>query len=106
MAVLTCDHVKTCTLKSHKVFNSLHNWIPDFKFGSQKLREIGPRLPFHDMSCSFIGPPVGDVVKHFIQRYNSNKVANQQSTSYDVKHNIIRLVALGLSPTTRLPDPD
>ena len=30
-----------------------------------------PRMPWHDVACSFTGPPARDVAKHFIQRYNS-----------------------------------
>ena len=30
-----------------------------------------PRMPWHDVACSFTGPPAHDVAKHFIQRYNS-----------------------------------
>ena len=31
-----------------------------------------PRMPWHDVGCSFTGPPVQDVSKHFIRRYNSH----------------------------------
>jgi len=31
-----------------------------------------PRMPWHDVGCSFTGPPVQDICKHFIQRYNSH----------------------------------
>ena len=34
-------------------------------------RSLVPRMPWHDVACSFTGPPVHDVAKHFIQRYNS-----------------------------------
>ena len=30
-----------------------------------------PRMPWHDVACSFTGRPAHDVAKHFIQRYNS-----------------------------------
>ena len=30
-----------------------------------------PRMPWHDISCSFHGDAVKDVVRHFIQRYNT-----------------------------------
>ncbi len=33
-------------------------------------RSIEPRLPWHDVACSFTGEAVGDLVKHFIERYN------------------------------------
>ena len=34
-------------------------------------RSLAPRMPWHDVACSFTGPPAHDVAKHFIQRYNS-----------------------------------
>ncbi len=33
-------------------------------------RSKEPRMPWHDVACGFSGPAVGDVVVHFIQRYN------------------------------------
>lgn len=36
-------------------------------------RNEDPRMPWHDVSCSFNGDPVMDVVRHFIQRYNTIK---------------------------------
>ena len=36
-------------------------------------RSDTPRMPWHDVGCLFTGPPVHDVAKHFIQRYNSAK---------------------------------
>ena len=33
-------------------------------------RSKDPRLPWHDVACSFSGLPALDVAKHFIQRYN------------------------------------
>ena len=36
-------------------------------------RSKDPRMPWHDVACSFSGLPVLDVVRHFIQRYNSIK---------------------------------
>ena len=39
-----------------------------------------PRMPWHDVACSFTGPPARDVAKHFIQRYNS--VGNEDQLSF------------------------
>lgn len=33
-------------------------------------RHKHPRLPWHDVSCSFIGEAAEDVARHFIERYN------------------------------------
>lgn len=40
----------------------------------QNLRKVCPRMPWHDVMCSVTGPALLDVVAHFIQRYNFNKV--------------------------------
>jgi phospholipase D1/2 len=34
-------------------------------------RKEDPRMPWHDVACSFNGDPVMDIVKHFIERYNA-----------------------------------
>ena len=34
-------------------------------------REEDPRMPWHDVACSFSGDPVLDIARHFIERYNA-----------------------------------
>ena len=72
-----------------------------------------PRMPWHDVGCSFTGPPVQDVSKHFIQRYNSHSAqpwwkiwgdeplryledkeysATPDSNGYDVQVQVLRSV--------------
>lgn len=33
-------------------------------------RKVTPRMPWHDIACSFNGSPALDVARHFIQRFN------------------------------------
>ena len=61
-------------------------------------RNKDPRMPWHDVSCSFIGDSALDVAKHFIQRYNAISQSwwpwNQYQLSIDnwahpeIHHNI------------------
>ena len=41
----------------------------DCPFDDYIDRSTVPRMPWHDVACSFTGPPVKDVSKHFMQRY-------------------------------------
>ena len=43
-------------------------------------RKVIPRMPWHDVSCSFTGAPVQDLYKHFIQRYSNHQVDNYRPT--------------------------
>ncbi|KAL8188849.1 hypothetical protein R6Q57_029604 [Mikania cordata] len=41
-----------------------------------------PRMPWHDVHCALWGPPVRDVARHFVQRWNHakrNKAPNEQT---------------------------
>ena len=46
-------------------------------------RRTDHRMPWHDVACSFTGAPVGDAAKHFIQRFNSNKVNNLRYVDFE-----------------------
>ena len=50
----------------------------DYTIKKQALRTACPRMPWHDIMCSIKGSAVMDVVHHFIQRYNANKVSLDQ----------------------------
>ena len=53
----------------------------------QSIREIGPRLPYHDVMCSFTGFAAQDVATHFIQRYNHPNVSTiYQSAIYHIHY--------------------
>ena len=56
--------------------NLMKDYIHDYndeESRNRTLRSCVPRMPWHDVACSFTGPPAHDVAKHFIQRYNSVK---------------------------------
>lgn len=39
----------------------------------ENVRRKYPRLPWHDVACSFTGEAAEDVAKHFVQRYNFSR---------------------------------
>ena len=45
--------------------------LEDYTINNTSLRNEIPRLPWHDVACSFTGEAAMDVAKHFIQRYNA-----------------------------------
>ena len=49
-------------------------------------RSTVPRMPWHDVGCSFTGPPVRDVSKHFIQRYKSIKCDDHYDLDEDERY--------------------
>lgn len=57
----------------------IHDFLHvDYTIKEQALRTAYPRMPWHDIMCSIKGSAVMDVVHHFIQRYNANKVSLDQ----------------------------
>ena len=45
--------------------------LEDYTMNNAPLRYNIPRLPWHDVGCSFNGEAAMDVARHFIQRYNA-----------------------------------
>ena len=50
---------------------NFHEPLEDYTMNNTALRYKIPRLPWHDVGCSFTGDAAMDVARHFIQRYNA-----------------------------------
>ena len=46
--------------------------VQDFASNQLSILETG-RMPWHDVSCTMVGPVVLDLVQHFVERWNEVK---------------------------------
>ena len=64
-------------------FSNVNNYLVE-----SVPRETCLRMPWHDVHTRLIGPVVGDISRHFVERWNHSTFNNRnQTTIYNVKQN-------------------
>ena len=60
-------------------FSNVHNYLVE-----SVPREVNLRMPWHDVHTRLIGQVVGDIARHFVERWNHDRFDDRNETSLNV----------------------